>query len=441
MNTNKAFALVDVNNCYVSCERFFQPALNGKICVVLSNNDGCVIARSAEAKKAGIPMGMPYFKVQQVIKEQKLDVKVLSSNYSVYAEMSRRFHNILASFVGPKESAIYSIDEGFLDLTEHQNTNLTQMGKEIREKVDRYINLPVCVGIGRTKTEAKVANYIAKHYDVFGGVCNLIELAHVKDAFMWQMKVGDVWGVGRQYEKRLNTMGIEFAYQLMKANPEQIQKYFGVVLKRTVLELNGISCLELDDTPEFKKQIRKANSFGVRVTELFDLKTAITRYTFDAHRRLRGEKLVCGTMYVFVSTNPFDKEKPYFSNTHTASFPIATDDSQLLIKTANKLIEKVFVKGQEYKKCGVILTALTPKSSYNLDMFEDHETTEKSDALMSAIDAVHKRYGVRTLGFGASLMDGQKWTMKQAYKSQNYFTLKEMWSIDDDHLRINRNRQ
>ena len=436
MNKNKAFALVDVNNCYVSCERFFNPKLNGKICVVLSNNDGCVIARSAEAKIAKIPMGMPFFKLQQMIKDQKLDVEVLSSNYSVYAEMSRRFHNILASFVAPHEAAIYSIDEGFLDVTEYQNKNLTEFGANIRNTIDRYINLPVCVGIGRTKTEAKIANHLAKHNPVFNGVCNLIELAHVKEAFFWQTKVGDVWGVGRQYEKRLNSMGIEFAYQLMKANPEQIQKYFGVVLKRTVLELNGISCLDLDDTPENKKQIRKANSFGVRITDLDDMKTAITRYSFDAHRRLRKEGLVCGTIYVFVSTNPFDQEKPYFSNTHTASFPIPTDDSQLLIKSANELIEKVFVKGQEYKKCGVILTALTPKSSYNHDLFEEHASTEKSESLMSTIEAVHKRYGVKTLGFGGSLMSGQKWMMKQNYKSPNYFTLNEMWSIDDSHMRI-----
>ena len=435
MNRNKVFALVDVNNCYVSCERFFQPHLNNRIVCVASNNDGCVIARSAEAKKAGIPMGMPLFKLQRMIQDHNLDVTILSSNYSVYAEMSKRFHNILASFVAPHEAAIYSIDEGFLDLSEHQGRNITELGTEIRETIDRYINLPVCVGIGRTKTEAKLANHFAKHNPVFNGVCNLIEMAHMKDAFYAQTEVGEVWGVGKQYAKRLKAMGIEFVYQLMKASPEQIQKDFGVVLKRTVLELNEISCLELDDTPESKQQIRKANSFGERITDLQDMRTAITRYTFDAHRRLRKSSMVCGTMYVFVSTNPFDKELPYFSNAETASFSIPTDDSTLLIKAANQLMDKVFVWGKEYKKCGVILTGLSPKDAFNHDLFESTTEMKKSESLMCAIENIHNRFGVKTLGFGASLLQGQKWMMKQAYKTPNYFSLDEMWSIDDSHMR------
>lgn len=436
MYKNKAFALVDVNNCYVSCERFFQPKLNNQIVCVASNNDGCVIARSEEAKLAGIPMGMPLFKLKRFIQDHNLNAVILSSNYSVYAEMSKRFHNILASFVSPHEAAVYSIDEGFLDLSSYQNRNLTEYGSEIRRTIDRYINLPVCVGLGRTKTEAKLANHFAKRNPDLKGVCNLIDMAHTKDDLYAQTKVGEVWGVGSQYEKRLIEMGIETVYQLKAASPELIRDKFGVVLKRTVLELNGISCLELDDTPETKKQIRKANSFGERVAELQDLKTAITRYTFDAHRRLRKEGMVCGTMYVFLNTNPFDKERPYFSNAQTHSFAIPTDDSTLLIKAANQIMEKIFVVGQEYKKCGVILTALSPKKSFNHDLFENESTIQASDALMSAIEQIHNKFGVKKLGFGASLMTGQKWMMKQEYKTPNYFTLSEMWSIDDSHMRI-----
>ena len=253
--------------------------------------------------------------------------------------------------------------------------------------------------MGRTKTEAKLANHFAKRNPDLKGVCNLIDMAHTKDDLYAQTKVGEVWGVGSQYEKRLIEMGIETVYQLKAASPELIRDKFGVVLKRTVLELNGISCLELDDTPETKKQVRKANSFGERVTELQDLKTAITRYTFDAHRRLRKEGMVCGTMYVFLNTNPFDKERPYFSNAQTHSFAIPTDHSTLLIKAANQIIEKIIVVGQEYKKCGVILTALSPKKSFNHDLFENESTIQASDALMSAIEQIHNKFGVKKLGF------------------------------------------
>ncbi|SUV72907.1 Nucleotidyltransferase/DNA polymerase involved in DNA repair [Acinetobacter baumannii] len=236
----------------------------------MSNNDGCVVARSNEAKLAGIKMGMPNFELEKLMKENRLEVIRFSSNYALYAEMSRRFHNIIKYYVDPALCEEYSIDENFVNLTSYAETyNLVEFMTNVKNTIYQWLGLPCCVGLGRSKTEAKLGNYIAKTNPVFKGICSMIDLERqgVKNAFLHTINVSEVWGVGRQYAKRLNALGIYSAYDLMKAEPEKIKKLFGVVLQRTVLELNGIACYDVESEPQPRQQIVSSKSFGERVTD------------------------------------------------------------------------------------------------------------------------------------------------------------------------------
>lgn len=428
-------AHVDINNCYVSCERLFQPKLNGKIVVVLSNNDGCVIARSQEAKLAKIPMGMPFFELQKLIKKSKMDVTYLSSNYAVYGEMSRRFHQLIEDMLTPDSVEQYSIDESFCDLSSFTLlSDPTVFANSLKDRIYTWLGLPVCVGLGHTKTQAKFANHLAKKIPVFNGVCNLIELENqgVTDGFYNIIDVAEVWGVGRQYQKRLNELNIFTAGDLKRANPEMIGRLFGVVLKRTIIELNGESCINIETDPAPQKQIISSKSFGQRITEINDLKEAITRFTHDAQKRLFRNGQVCGVITAFASSNPFDNNAPYYKKALSCGVDQPTDNPKMLIGIATKLIEKLYVEGVAFKKCGVILTGLEPKSSFNHDLFADKELDQKSDNLVKVIDDIHKRYGKKKLGFGASYIEDRAWTMRQSYKTPNYFDLKgQGWILND----------
>lgn len=431
---NKIIGHVDINNCYVSCEAVFQPRLNGKIVVVLSNNDGCVISRSKEAKAAKIPMGMPLFELEKFIKDTKIEVIKLSSNYAVYGEFSRRFHQIIEDMLTPESVEQYSIDESFFDLTNFSSLyEPTQFAHNVKNRIDRFINLPVCVGVGRTKTQAKFANHLAKKIPVFNGVCNLVELADkgVTDGFYNIIDVSEVWGVGRQYKKRLNELGIITAGDLKRANPEMIGRLFGVVLKRTVLELNGESCIDLETEPEPQKQIISSKSFGKRLTDVNDLKEAITRFALDAQKRMYKKGQVCGILTVFACSNYFDKSKPYYKKSLCCSFPQPTDNPKTLIKAATTLIERIYIENTEFKKCGVIFTGLEEKTTYNHDLFADHQSDEKSEKLVKVIEDIHKQFGKKKLGFGACYMDNRNWSMRQAFRTPNYFDLNNGWTITE----------
>ena len=240
------YALVDINNCYVSCERIFNPSLNNKPVIVLSNNDGCAVARSQEAKDLGIKMGVPLFQIKDIVEQHQ--VQVLSSNYALYAEMSRRFMKVLSDFVSPKEQEIYSIDECFLDLTAHaENYDLTDYAQQIRQRIFSWLGLPVCIGIGRSKTEAKLANHIAKKNAYFNGVCNLVSMDPCSAETLHQaIDVGEIWGIGRKHSKKLNSLGIHSVMDFVLASPLMIRDQFSVVMHRTLLELHGLACIELE---------------------------------------------------------------------------------------------------------------------------------------------------------------------------------------------------
>ncbi|MGP2454229.1 Y-family DNA polymerase [Acinetobacter baumannii] len=423
---NKVFFLIDVNNMYVSCERVFDPSLNNKPVIVLSNNDGCAVARSNESKALNIKMGVPLFQIKDIV--QQHNVIVLSSNYAMYAEMSRRFHTILASYVTAEEVEPYSIDECFVDFTAYEkNFDLEKVGQQMRQQIWKWLGLPVCVGIGRSKTEAKIANHIAKKNQGFNGVCDLINMDPCnKEYYFSLIEVSEVWGVGRKHSKKLQSMGINTVLDLACAEPREMQKRFSIVMARTIYELQGISCIEIEHTPPSKKQIVASRSFGGRVTELTDLKEAISMYAQDACKRLRDEGLLCGCMIAFVQSNPFDPNVPFYNKSVSYTFHELTDCALDLVKAATVMVSHIFKEGIKYKKCGVVLTCLEPKSGHTYELLTDFEMIEKKEKLMKTLDNVHTKFGKKKIGVGPCYIPGRTWSMSRDKLTKNPFMWDEL---------------
>ncbi|MEN8406031.1 Y-family DNA polymerase [Acinetobacter seifertii] len=426
---NKVFFLIDVNNMYVSCERVFDPSLNDKPVIVLSNNDGCAVARSNESKALNIKMGVPLFQIKDIVQQHK--VLVLSSNYAMYAEMSRRFHTILASYVTDEEVELYSIDECFVDFTAYEkNFDLEKVGHQMRQKIWKWLGLPVCVGIGRSKTEAKIANHIAKKNAGFNSVCDLVNMDPCnKEYYLSLIDVSEVWGVGRKHSKKLQSMGINTVLDLACAEPREMQKKFSIVMARTIYELQGFSCIEIEHTPPSKKQIVASRSFGGRVTELTDLKEAISMYAQDACKRLRDEGLLCGCMIAFVQSNPFDPNVPFYNKSITGSFSEPTDCAVDFVRAATRMLNDIYKEGIKYKKCGVVLTGLEPKSGHTYDLLTDFKNIEKKESLMQAMDGIHSKFGKKKLGVGPCFVPGRNWSMSRDKLSRNPFRWDELLSI------------
>ncbi|EHU1483935.1 Y-family DNA polymerase [Acinetobacter baumannii] len=423
---NKVFFLIDVNNMYVSCERVFDPSLNNKPVIVLSNNDGCAVARSNESKALGIKMGVPLFQIKDIV--QQHNVLVLSSNYAMYAEMSRRFHTILASYVTDEEVEPYSIDECFVDFSAYEkNFDLEKVGQQMRQQIWKWLGLPVCVGIGRSKTEAKIANHIAKKNPGFNSVCDLVNMDPCnKEYYFSLIDVSEVWGVGRKHSKKLQSMGINTVLDLACAEPREMQKKFSIVMARTIYELQGISCIEIEHTPPSKKQIVASRSFGGRVTELTDLKEAISMYAQDACKRLRDEGLLCGCMIAFVQSNPFDPNVPFYNKSITGSFSEPTDCAIDFVKAATRMLNDIYKEGIKYKKCGVVLTCLEPKSGHTYDLLTDFEHIEKKECLMQAMDGIHSKFGKKKIGVGPCFIPNRNWSMSRDKLSRNPFRWDEL---------------
>ncbi|HFG6905461.1 Y-family DNA polymerase [Acinetobacter baumannii] len=427
---NKVFFLIDVNNMYVSCERVFDPSLNNKPVIVLSNNDGCAVARSNESKALGIKMGVPLFQIKDIVQQHK--VLVLSSNYAMYAEMSRRFHTILASYVTAEEVEPYSIDECFVDFTAYEkNFELEKVGQQMRQKIWKWLGLPVCVGIGRSKTEAKIANHIAKKNPGFNSVCDLVNMDPCnKEYYFSLIDVSEVWGVGRKHAKKLQSMGINTVFDLACAEPREMQKSFSIVMARTIYELQGISCIEIEHTPPSKKQIVASRSFGGRVTELTDLKEAISMYAQDACKRLRDEGLLCGCMIAFVQSNPFDPNIPFYNKSITGAFSEPTDCAVDFVKAATRMLNDIYKEGIKYKKCGVVLTCLEPKSGHTYDLLTDFKQIEKKECLMQAMDGIHSKFGKKKIGVGPCFIPNRNWSMSRDKLSRNPFKWEELLTIE-----------
>lgn len=428
---NKVFFLIDVNNMYVSCERVFDPSLNNKPVIVLSNNDGCAVARSNESKALGIKMGVPLFQIKDIV--QQHNVIVLSSNYAMYAEMSRRFHTILASYVTDEEVEPYSIDECFVDFTAYEkNFDLEKVGQQMRQQIWKWLGLPVCVGIGRSKTEAKIANHIAKKNLGFNSVCDLVSMDPCnKEYYFSLIDVSEVWGVGRKHSKKLQGMGINTVLDLACAEPREMQKKFSIGMARTIYELQGISCIEIEHTPPSKKQIVASRSFGGRVTELTDLKEAISMYAQDACKRLRDEGLLCGCMIAFVQSNPFDANVPFYNKSITGSFSEPTDCAIDFVKAATRMLNDIYKEGIKYKKCGVVLTCLEPKFGHTYDLLTDFKQIEKKECLMQAMDGIHSKFGKKKIGVGPCFIPNRNWSMSRDKLSRNPFRWDELLIIRD----------
>ncbi|POT57663.1 DNA polymerase V subunit UmuC [Citrobacter amalonaticus] len=411
------FALVDVNSFYASCETAFRPDLKDRPVVVLSNNDGCVIARSEEAKKIGVVMGAPYFKQKDLFRH--FGVICFSSNYELYADMSNRVMTTLEEMTPRVE--IYSIDEAFCDLTGVRNCrDLTDFGKEIRNTILQRMHLTVGVGIAPTRTLAKLANHAAKQWRQTGGIVDLSNIERQRK-LMARMPVSEVWGVGRRLSKRLEAMGIENVLQLADADIRFIRKNFSVVLERTVRELRGESCLAQDEFAAAKQEIICSRSFGDRVTEYESMRQAICSYASRAAEKLRAEHQYCRHISAFVKTSPFAPNETYYGNTASVKLLTPTQDSRDIINAAVRCLDALWCDGHRYQKAGVMLGDFFSQGIAQLNLFDDNAPRPGSEKLMAVLDLLNTKRGKGTLWFAGQGAQ-QQWQMKREMLSPRYTT-------------------
>ena len=414
----KSIALVDVNNFYVSCERVFNPKLRNKPVVVLSNNDGCAVARSNEVKALGVPMGAPWFKFKDLAKQH--GIIAYSSNYALYADMSNRVMSILRQFSPDQE--VYSIDESFLDLTSFSSRDLVAYAQQIRQTILTWTGLPVCIGIGATKTLAKLANHCAKKRQLFNGVCNFNSMPpHEVDQILSEIDVGEIWGVGRKLAPKLKALGFNTVLDLKQANPEVLRQNFSVVMEKTIRELNGIVCIELEEVTPPKQQILSSRSFGVPVTDLNGLSESISLYVSRAAEKLRRQKSFAGSLYVYIRTSPFKEHVIQYSNGMTIKLPSPTDNTPKLVSIALWGLKQIYRPGHQYAKAGIMLGELVPATTIQQDLFSTIQPDTKSARLMQAMDLINRKMGKESLKV-ASEGFKRPWKMKQENKSPSYTT-------------------
>jgi len=410
------FALVDCNNFYASCEKLFRPDLKDTPVVVLSNNDGCVVARSREAKLLGIKMGVPVFQIKAEM--QRHGILAFSSNYALYADLSSRVMRTLEEMAPRVE--VYSIDEAFLDLTGIESAiSLVEFGQQVRERIGHWIGITVCVGIAPTKTLAKLANHAAKKYPATQGVVDLTNPDRQR-RLLALVPVDDVWGVGRRLSTRLNALGITTALDLANASPRAIRDQFSVVLERTVRELNGEACIGLEEIPPTKKQIVCSRSFGVKVTQFELLREAVCEYATRATEKLRKEQQQAKVMTVFIRTSPFKDNEPHYSNSASGELLIPSYDTRDFIELANHLLKRIWKDGFRYAKAGVMLSDFYDPGMFQPGLFDDVSTRSNSQQLMSVLDTINQS------GAGKVFFAGQgtkkDWSMKREHLSPAYTT-------------------
>ncbi|HEM7924426.1 TPA: Y-family DNA polymerase [Citrobacter farmeri] len=412
------FALVDVNSFYASCETVFRPDLKGKPVVVLSNNDGCVIARSAEAKLLGVKMGDPYFKQKDLFR--RCGVVCFSSNYELYADMSNRVMTTLEE-MSPR-CEIYSIDEAFCDLSGVRNCRvLEDFGRELQDAVYRNTRLAVGVGIGQTKTLAKLANHAAKRWQrQTGGVVDLSNVDRQRK-LMAALPVDETWGVGRRITKKLEAMGIKTVLDLADTDIRFIRKHFNVVLERTVRELRGEPCLELEEFAPVKQEIVCSRSFGERVTDYDAMRQAICSYASRAAEKLRGEHQYCRFISAFVKTSPFALNEPYYGNSASVKLLTPTQDSRDIIAAATRCLDAIWKDGHRYQKAGIMLGDFFSLGVAQLNLFDDNAPRAGSEKLMEVLDQLNAKGGRGTLYFAGQGIQ-QQWAMKREMLSPRYTT-------------------
>ncbi|MGA8863215.1 MAG: Y-family DNA polymerase [Gallionella sp.] len=412
-------ALIDCNNFYVSCERLFRPGLEGKPVVVLSNNDGCVVSRSQEVKDLGLKMAVPWFQMKDLAKRH--GIIALSSNYTLYADISNRVMRLLSQYSPNQE--IYSIDECFLDLTGMDGiSDLTSYAQAMRGTIKQCVGIPVCVGIAPSKTLAKLANHVAKKQKQYHSVCDFNAMTtRMLDNLLAKIEVGEVWGVGRRSAERLQQMGIDTVLELKCSPAKRVRAEFGVVMERIVAELNGEARIGLDEVTSPRQQIICSRSFGMPVSLLADLEQAVIAYTTRAAEKLRSQHCVAGGIQVYIRTNPHKDDAPQYQPTILLPLFEPTDDTRLLCRGALDGLRKIYRSGYAYQKAGVMLTEIIAAGARPRTLFDDAAAQPKSAALMKTLDRINHRMGSGTmqlLGEGVR----KSWAMRRGNVSQRYTT-------------------
>lgn len=422
----RAYAMVDCNNFYASCERVFNPSLNNRPVVILSNNDGCVIARSSEAKDLNIPMGAPEFKYRSFFRDNQ--VAVLSSNYALYGDMSDRVIEALSSLTPATE--VYSIDEAFAELSENTCSGLRDYGIEIRRKVYRWTGIPVSVGIAPSKTLAKIANHRAKKDPALCGVLNLNDKSSAwLDRMLSEIPVNKIWGIGTGLTQRLAHHGIHTALELKNTvrNQQWVRKHLKVTGLRTVLELNGIPCQKLSDHIDPRKGILSSRMFGKSLYEPEPIEEALSTFISRAAEKLRAQKSVATNMQITLVGDKYADLKSAYKYRASHHFAEPTANTPEMIRIGKNLLRSVYMKGTRYKKAAVMLTGIVPQSEVQMSLFQSGEYTRKQYHLMQTLDRINAAYGKQTAAFAATgLHTGDKadteWKMKQEHLSQRYTT-------------------
>lgn len=415
--TGNLFALVDCNNFYASCQRVFQPHLEGKPIIVLSNNDGCVIARSNEAKALGIEMGAPFFKIERFARQE--GVAVFSSNYALYGDMSRRVMQVLGDFSPGLE--IYSIDEAFLDLF-GMPQDLTRYALNICKRVRQWTGIPVSIGIAPTKTLAKLANRLAKKGLSPDGPVLVWSKLDSPEKTLAGIPVEDIWGISTGWGKRLRALGIENALAVREADPKQLRRHFGVVLERVAWELRGVSCLALETVQPARKQIMTSRSFGERLTLFDEVRAAVVAFATRSGEKLRAQGLCAQALCVFVQTSPFAVDQPRYANSITVEFNRPCQDSAVLVDAAVRGLRRIFRPGYAYQRAGILLPDLIPAGVEQVSLFAgETEDDGRSGKLMAVMDQINRVYGRHTLRFASEALS-DNWRMRQAFKSPSFTT-------------------
>src|SRR2546429_1908509 len=419
----KIYALVDCNNFYVSCERVFHASLRARPVIVLSNNDGCVVARSNEVKKLGIKMGQPIFECEELIR--KHNIQIFSSNYSLYADMSARVMKVLSQFSSRLE--VYSIDEAFLDLSEQIIDDLSEFGRTIKARVLQFTGIPVSIGIASTKCLTKVANEIVKKDARYEGVLDFTALSEqATDEMLAKVAIEDVWGIGSKYSLFLMNHGILSAKDLKYADEKWIRRYLTVVGERIVLELRGTACIPLEAERPAKKGIMSSKTFGREITSRSEMEEAIANYVARAAEKLRQQDSLTSRLTIFIKTNSFKTGTAQYSNSFTVNFPYPTAFTPDLLKYALEGLKTIYQEGYSYYKAGVYLSRITPQSFLQPDLFGNFSLVEhyRQARFMAIVDALNTIYGHDTLLFAIQGIT-RSWKMRQL-KLSNRFT--SQWS-------------
>jgi len=400
-------ALIDCNSFYVSCERLFNPKINNKPVVVLSNNDGCVISRSTEAKRIGIKMGEPYFKVKELVRKNK--VHIFSSNYALYGDISRRVMKTLKSFSNKIE--IYSIDEAFIDLSHVEDKEIENYGKEIRDRILKWTGIPTSVGIAKTKTLSKVANNIAKKNKT-----GVIYLNENIDNYLKKFHISDIWGVGKQLSKLYIKNGIDTAYKLKNISNTWVKKRTNVLGAKTVMELRGITCINLETEETKRKSCCVSRSFGKKVESLEKLEESITTHCLNAAEKIRNDDQTARSITIYIRTSPFDQNRKYYSNSVAIDLPVATNNSLELVKVAISGLKKIYKYGYFYQKAGIVLSKLRESSENEFNLLAPI-MENKSQTLMKAIDFTNAKYGRNAISIAQAGINNS-WKMRREHSSK-----------------------